>query len=540
MKILTILFISILFFSTSSFAAKKYLLDGEWVLNKQTNCEDPILKLTIKKNRIKADKLKGKVYIKKNSLKLGKDLKGTFSSNTSFQLASRTSECVYEFTKEPDATEDGAESFNTSSNTKALAGIYIENDPNIDFFKPPLKPYPTDNLYWFGRMWQIADFNNDGYSDVLYIGTMNPNNVNWTGEDTSGICGGGECKGDKPLPSLFLGDAKHKLTYTPELLIDNREDSGMSLGYRALVADYNNDGILDFYIADTAVGTHNGFRDSYFLSQPNGTWVESSETHLSHSNFVVFDHGGATGDIDNDGDMDVVITELASQEHGTAFWCLINDGSGYLKKRRCGGTGAAGLELADMDGDGDLDALVGASEFETGARNYTGIVWNNGNGDFPTKFDHVNKVLTSYNTTPLPQHKDKWGHIPEVSAADLDNDGDLDIVYSRTGYLYVGTAIQIIENLGNKKFKDHGIFPLVEAPADFVATHEGNEWNDFIEDIRFRDLDKDGDIDLYLSSSMSPKTNGAVVINNGNFDFSLIMPPESYGLYEMLAEAATK
>ena len=70
MKILTILFVSILFFSTSSFAAEKYLLDGEWVLNKQTNCEDPILKLTIKKNRIKADKLKGKVYIKKNSLKL--------------------------------------------------------------------------------------------------------------------------------------------------------------------------------------------------------------------------------------------------------------------------------------------------------------------------------------------------------------------------------------------------------------------------------------------------------------------------------------
>ncbi|SVC54750.1 uncharacterized protein METZ01_LOCUS307604, partial [marine metagenome] len=190
----------------------------------------------------------------------------------------------------------------------------------------------------------------------------------------------------------------------------------------------------------------------------------------------------------------------------------------------CGGTGAAGLELADMDGDGDLDALVGASEFETGARNYTGIVWNNGNGDFPTKFDHVNKVLTSYNTTPLPQHKDKWGHIPEVSAADLDNDGDLDIVYSRTGYLYVGTAIQIIENLGNKKFKDHGIFPLVEAPDDFIPVHEGNEWNDFIESIRFRDLDKDGDIDLYLSSSMSLKTNGMVLLNHGDFSFELLQP----------------
>ena len=211
--------------------------------------------------------------------------------------------------------------------------------------------------------------------------------------------------------------------------------------------------------------------------------------------------------------MDVVITELAQMKRGTAFWCLINDGAGYLKKRACGGTGASGLELADLDNDGDLDALVGASEFDNYNRNFTGIVWNDGNGNFP-----------KHNTTPLPQHKKRWGHIPEASAADLDNDGDLDIVYSRVGYLYVGTAIQIIENLGNKKFKDHGIIPLVEAPADYIPTHEGNEWNDFIEDIRIRDLDKDGDLDLYLSSSMSLKTDGMVLLNQGDFAFELLPP----------------
>ena len=42
------------------------------------------------------------------------------------------------------------EQSSSSSNTKALAGIDIENDPNIDFFKPPQKPYPTGKLYWFG------------------------------------------------------------------------------------------------------------------------------------------------------------------------------------------------------------------------------------------------------------------------------------------------------------------------------------------------------------------------------------------------------
>ena len=422
------------------------------------------------------------------------------------------------------STENSSSS-SSSSNTKVLAGIDIENDPNIDFFKPPLKPYPTDKLYWFGRYWQIVDFNKDGYSDVIYIGTMNPNNVEVTGEDTSGLCGSDVCKGYKPLPSLYLGGANKKLTYAPELIIDNREDSGMSLGRQILVADYNNDNILDFYVADHGIGGggHNGVRDSYFLSQSISTWVESSETHLSHSNFVVFDHGGATGDIDNDGDMDVVITELNGKT-GTALWCLMNDGTGYLNKRKCGGIFSFALELADMDSDGYLDVLLGAHEFENNA--FTGIVWNDGRGNFPK---HIK--------TSLPQHKKKWGTVPEVSVADLDKDGDLDIVYSRAGKLYVGTAIQIIENLGNKRFKDHGIFPLVEAPDDYVPVHEGNEWNDYIEAIRFRDLDKDGDIDLYLSSG-SQKTNGMVLLNQGDFNFSLIKAFEADELYEKLDDSS--
>jgi len=411
-----------------------------------------------------------------------------------------------------------AKSSSTSSQKvgKALAGIDIENDPTIAFFKPPPAPKPTKQLYWFGRMWKQADFNNDGITDVLYIGTMNPNNVVSGGEDTGDTCGATACSGFQPLPSLYLGREDGKLTYSPQLLTDGRKESGMSLGRQLLIADFNNDEILDFYIADHGIGTHNGYRDSYFLSQPNGTWTESSSTHLSHSDFQVFDHGGATGDIDNDGDMDVVITEL-NLGRGTALWCLINDGTGYLKKRKCGGAFAFGLELADLDGDGDLDALVGAHEFER-SQEFTGVVWNNGKGYFSQK-------------TALPRHKNKWGTIPEVSASDLDNDGDLDIIYSRAGKLYVGTAIQIIENLGNKKFKDHGIFPLVEAPSDFKPIGEGNEWNDFIENIIFRDFDQDGDIDIYLASG-SLKTNGSILLNKGSFAFDILSPEEASQYFE--------
>ena len=219
--------------------------------------------------------------------------------------------------------------------------------------------------------------------------------------------------------------------------------------------------------------------------------------------------------------MDVVYTEMNSWGRGTSFWCLMNDGTGFLNKRKCGGADSFALELADLDGDGDLDALVGAieNEYSSNPTAITGIVWNNGKGFFP-----------SYDVTRLQQYKKRWGGIPEVSASDLDNDGDLDIVYSRVGDLYVGTAIQIIENLGNKKFKDHGIFPLVEAPDDFIAVSVGNEWNDFIDSIKFRDVDGDGDLDVYLAGDHL-KTNGTVLLNNGNFNFDIIRPAEAVALF---------
>ena len=391
---------------------------------------------------------------------------------------------------------------------KALAGIDIENDPNIDFFKPPLKPYPTEQLYEWGFMWRIADFNNDGLADVIYIGTMHLSNSSI--QCTYQVCSDQQQDdGNKPQPALYLGGTDGKLHYSPELLIDNRDNKGMVLGRQLLIADYNNDKVLDIYIADHGVGKPDGYRDSYYLSQPNGTWLESSDTHLSDNYFIAYSHGGATGDIDNDGDMDVVLTDFGT------FWCLMNDGSGFLTKRRCGGSNAFALELADMDNDGDLDAIFGGHEY--GGNGFpTGIYWNDGQGNF-----------IPYTITRLKQHK-VWGGIPEVSAWDLDNDGDMDIVYGRHKESFVGAAIQIIENLGNKKFKDHGIFP-VNNPGDIMS-------------ILFNDLDSDGDYDLYLASK-DFWTDGAVFINNGNFDFTMIKPddrpsPKSLGLYEMLDDSS--
>jgi hypothetical protein len=370
-----------------------------------------------------------------------------------------------------------------------------------------------------GSEGRIADFNNDGLSDVIYIGMMDMN--------ASPSCTYQDCSysqiddNDKPLPALYLGNADGKLHYSPELFIDNRPNKGMSLGRRLLIADFNNDKLLDIYINDTSVSGPEkwGYRDSYFLSQPNGTWLESSKTHLSQPNFRVYDHGGATGDIDNDGDMDIVITELHPQ-FNNGFYCLMNNGGGFLKMRKCGGTkSASSIELSDIDNDGDLDAIVGGMNRTL----FTGIVWNDGSGNF-----------ISYMATPFYNHNDVFHGVPDVSASDLDNDGDMDIVFSKVGRQifnskadYKGSAIQFIENLGSKKFREYDPIPIVK-----------DSRIGWIKNILFRDLDNDGDIDLYLNS-MDQSTNGSVFVNNGDFNFSLIMPPEAYKLYGSLAHNGT-
>ena len=146
----------------------------------------------------------------------------------------------------------GSNTANSSTSSqkvaKALAGIDIENDPNIDFFKPLMAPYPTDIDYWYGRQWRIADFNNDGHSDIIYIGVIKPNNLIDGGKDLEvggRWCPNNDCTGTYRKPSLYLGDADGNLTYSSWLLVDNREIPGLEGPNQILIADYNNDGVIN-------------------------------------------------------------------------------------------------------------------------------------------------------------------------------------------------------------------------------------------------------------------------------------------------------
>lgn len=382
--------------------------------------------------------------------------------------------------------------------TKPLSGVEIENG-NLNFVYAPVSPGKMSEKYWWTEAWSQLDFNNDGLDDILYIGVMRPENVKIVGPDTGGACGNKKCSGKMPGPTLYFQNADGNFYEKSILLTDNRSISGQSLAKQSPVGDLNGDGTLDFFLADTGVGTHNGMRDSYFLSQPDGTWLESSDSHLSDPNLIIFDHGAAIGDIDGDGDLDIVLTELKD-----SLTCWINSGDGHLKKKHCGTANAFAIELADMDGDSDLDLVHnGLSP--------TGISWNDGIGNF-------------VGNLKLPDVTN-WETTPEVSVWDLDGDSDNDIVFSRTENLYVGAGIQVLENLGKNEFNSE-FYPLVVAPKDFVPEGEGNEWNTYVQAIRFSDVDKDGLTDIvFVGGGDAPhaeKVQGAFLKNLGGMKFKHI------------------
>lgn len=111
--------------------------------------------------------------------------------------------------------------------------------------------------------------------------------------------------------------------------------------------------------------------------------------------------GLAVGDIDLDGDTDLVVSRKATGELSVQR----NLGTGVFVAPSTLGTSATPtrVELADMDGDGYLDIVVAASPCR--------IHFNDGSGNFPT-------------SVPLPVS----GTVGDLDVRDVDVDGDMDIV----------------------------------------------------------------------------------------------------------------
>jgi hypothetical protein len=179
-------------------------------------------------------------------------------------------------------------------------------------------------------------------------------------------------------------------------------------------ADFNGDGKNDLAVA--AFGWH---------KTGQVTILENRTTNPSQpefTNHIVDSRPGGIHiipvDLNHDGKMDFVT--LLAQEHETVL-AYINKGTGDFSFERKviyaaphPNWGSSGIQLVDLDKDGDLDVLLTHGDtFDDGiVKPYHGIQWLENTGGYP---------FVEHTLAQMPG-------VHRAVAADIDGDGDLDVV----------------------------------------------------------------------------------------------------------------
>jgi FG-GAP-like repeat/Secretion system C-terminal sorting domain len=207
-----------------------------------------------------------------------------------------------------------------------------------------------------------------------------------------------------------------------------------------------------------------------------------------------------TGDIDGDGDMDVV---SASYVDDKIAWYEYNSGNGEFLPRRIitsNTSGASAVFPVDVDGDGDLDVVTGAAQSDE-------VAWYE-NTDGLGNFGPAN-IISSLTDG-----------IESVFAVDLDGDGDMDVL-SASQY---DDKIAWYENTNGQ-----GLF----GPQMIINTE-----NDYPHFVYAVDIDGDGDKDVLSASSHFGDSVVAWYENEngqGSFGARQIISAEGNGIQQVYA-----
>ncbi len=388
--------------------------------------------------------------------------------------------------------------------------MILENDGDGDFSRHLAFDLPGFSSSYHNAIEAVlTDFDGDGNDDLLLGAQYRSNGVHvllGNGDSTFtqtdiGYAGGG-------LRSFAVGD------------FDGDGDNDVVTAHGANYSwstdfdtGYGNDGSL---AGAVLFGNGDGTLESLWAFEPGAT-----------DNSYFAGAALAYGDLDGDGDGDLFAASHHTYGNSGQFIAraqtLLNDGNGAFSSLGVGaflGEDVRNAELGDLDGDGDLDAIV-SSYYGVQGTGGIFLLENNGNGVF-TPWDILD-----------------YDQITWVRVGDVNNDGDLDLIATGNGtaefMVYLGNGDGTFDAPDSYALPDNGAALAVgfiddDAFLDVGVTTQDNMFHAWTND-------GDGTFTLAdsqaISSSYESETilvdlddDGhldAVVLQEGNNDIDVLL-----------------
>lgn len=376
---------------------------------------------------------------------------------------------------------------------------WLENDGNQNF-----KNYQFISLGTYfdvNGLNSIADIDKDGDIDIL-VSSNTANSFLWfenkgTGSFTKHIIDNSQLYSedarsvssadiDKDGDIDILGAANGEITwfendgnqnFTPNALINNTSNSLISGAYDILASDIDQNGHPDIIVAAKS-------SNAFSIWENDGS-QNFSPIQLEGDSFYANGAWGIdSGDLDNDGDMDIA---CISEGVINGFSWLENNGNEQfiphmIDKSDDNAKNPRDVKVIDINGDNNLD-LIGTSYWKGVFSWYE----NDGHGNFSTHtIDRSGYSEGSFG----------------IDYADVDNDGDIDVL----GAAVIGYKFLWFENDGKGNFTRH----IISSSLDLIEGAFA---------ISSIDIDNDGDIDI-LGSSRYPSMAFSWFENDGVGNFT--------------------